>query len=103
MNKVDKKTGLNGWQALGKSISDTITGIADMLIQAMNDVDWKAVGQAIADFIGSIEWSEIAWKVNGVIDALSKAIADAIEGGTGIDVSVDAVDIVLKVGLFNWA
>lgn len=103
MNKVDKNTGLNGWQALGKSISDTITGIADMLIEAMNDVDWKAVGQAIADFIGSIDWEEIAWKVDGILDSLSKAIADAIEGATGIEVSVDAVNIVLKFGLLNWA
>lgn len=103
MNKVDKNTGLNGWEALGKSISDTITGIADMLIEAMNSVDWEAVGQAIADFIGSIDWSGIAWKVDGVIDSLSKAIADALEGATGIDVSADAVNIVLEVGLFNWA
>lgn len=103
MNKVDKKTGLNGWEALGKSISDTITGIADMLIVAMNGVDWKAVGQAIADFIGSIEWEEIVWKFDKMLDSLSKAIADAIEGATGIEVSVDAVDIVLKFGLINWA
>lgn len=103
MNKVDKKTGLTGWEALGKSISDTITGIADAVIEAMNSVDWKAVGQALADFIGSIDWEEIAWKVDGILDSLSKAIADAIEGATGIEVSVDAVDIVLKFGLINWA
>lgn len=103
MNKVDKKTGLNGWEALGKSISDTITGIADMLIIAMDTVDWPAVGQAIADFIGSINWEEIVWKLDKLLDSLSEAIAGTIEGATGIEVSVDAVDIVLKVGLFNWA
>lgn len=71
MGKVDKKTGLTGWQELGKSISGSITGILDTITTALSTVKWSEVGKAIADFLGSIEWGEILTKT-------AKAIGTAL-------------------------
>ena len=102
MSEVDEDTGLTGWQALGKSISDTITGLGDSIIIALNEIDWKLIGQSIADFIGSIDWEKINWTLNKIIDSLELAIKDTIEGATGIEVSVHAIDIALKFSAISW-
>ena len=57
MNKKNKQTGLNGWQELGKSLSDGIKGIADTLTTALKKVEWKKVGQSIGDFISAIDFT----------------------------------------------
>lgn len=74
MDEVDEKTGLTGWQALGKAISDTIIGIADMLITALEGVEWETVGQAIADFIKNIKWKKIGFKLGKLANALANAL-----------------------------
>lgn len=78
MNKVDKKTGLNGWQALGKSISKSISGIATTITTALKKVKWNKVGQAIADFIKSINFLQITWDFTKMAAAAFNAIVDAV-------------------------
>ena len=48
MGQVNKDTGLNGWQELGKTISDGIKGITTSISTALITVKWDQVGQAIA-------------------------------------------------------
>ncbi len=74
MGKVNKKTGLNGWQELGVSITEGISGIADTLITALGTVEWKDVAQAIADFISSVNMGKIGWKLGKLVSSLSKAL-----------------------------
>lgn len=103
MGKVNPKTGLNGWQELGVSITEGISGIADTIITALDTVKWEEVGQAIANFIESIDFDKIGWKITGLTTSLEKAIAETIKGVTGLDISVSTIDIAVKFGAINWA
>lgn len=82
MGKVDKKTGLNGWETMGKDISKSITGIADTIIAALDTVKWESVGKAIGDFISGIEWGKVAFDMANLARAILTAIADGIIGFT---------------------
>ena len=80
MNKKNKQTGLNGWQELGKSLSDGIKGIADTLTTALKKVKWEKVGQSIGDFISAIDFSKVTWSLIGLAKALVSAIGSALKG-----------------------
>lgn len=67
MGEVRKNTGLTGWQELGKTISDGITGILDTIDTALSTVDWWEVGKAIGDFLAEIEWGKTLLKVGKII------------------------------------
>lgn len=79
MGEVRKNTGLTGWQELGKTISDGITGILDTIDTALSTVDWWEVGKAIGDFLSEIEWGKALLKVGKIIvKALFSALKVAI-------------------------
>jgi hypothetical protein len=80
MNKKNKQTGLNGWQELGKSLSDGIKGIADALTTALKKVKWEKVGQSIGDFISAIDFGKVTWSLLGLAKALVSAIGSALKG-----------------------
>lgn len=80
MNKVNSKTGKNGWQALGGTISNSISGIATALKKALETVSWDEVGQAIADFINEIDWAGLAWDLYELAKTALGALCEAIEG-----------------------
>ena len=71
MGRVDNRTGLTGWQELGKTISDGITGILDTIDTALSTVNWWEVGKSIGDFLGQIDWI-------GIFVRLGKVIANAL-------------------------
>ena len=79
MGEVRKNTGLTGWQELGKTISDGITGILDTIDTAHSTVNWSEVGKAIGDFLSEIEWGKTLLKVGKIIvKALFSALKVAI-------------------------
>ena len=79
MGEVRKNTGLTGWQELGKTISDGITGILDTIDTALSTVNWLEVGKAIGDFLSEIEWGKTLLKVGKIIvKALFSALKVAI-------------------------
>lgn len=79
MGEVRKNTGLTGWQELGKTISDGITGILDTIDIALSTVNWWEVGKAIGDFLSEIEWGKALLKVGKIIvKALFSALKVAI-------------------------
>lgn len=98
MNKKNKQTGLNGWQELGKSLSDGIKGIADSITTALDTVDWEQVGQAIADFIGSIDWGGVVWSLGKMAKALIKAIGETITAQT----KEDPVSGIITIGILGF-
>ena len=98
MNKKNKQTGLNGWQELGKSLSDGIKGIADSITTALDTVDWEEVGQAIADFIGAIDWGGVVWSLGKMAKALIKAIGKTIAAQT----KEDPVSGVITIGILGF-
>lgn len=98
MNKKNKQTGLNGWQELGKSLSDGIKGIADSITTALDTVDWEQVGQAIADFIGSIDWGGVVWSLGKMAKSLVKAIGTTITAQT----KKDPVSGMITIGILGF-
>lgn len=80
MNKKNKQTSLNGWQKLGKGLSDGIGGIADTITTALKKVKWVKIGQAIGDFIAAIDFGKVAWNFAKLVSALVGAIAGALKG-----------------------
>lgn len=82
MGKVDEKTGLNGWEKLGKTITSGISGIATTITTALKKVKWKKIGQSIATSIKNIKWGQLAWDFVNMAKAAFGAIVDAISGFT---------------------
>ena len=98
MNEKNKDTKLTGWQELGKSISDGIIGIATSITTALETVDWKQVGQAIADFIGAIDWGGVVWSLGKKAKALIKAIGETITAQT----KEDPVSGIITIGILGF-
>ena len=96
MGEVRKNTGLTGWQELGKTISDGITGILDTIDTALSTVNWWEVGKAIGDFLSEIEWGKTLLKVGkiivkGLFNALKVAISAFIRDPLGIAFKLSSV------------
>lgn len=72
--------GMTGWEKLGKSISSGISGIATSITTALETIDWITVGQAIGDFISSIDFGEVVWNFVLMADSAFTAICDAVAG-----------------------
>ena len=103
MGKVDKRTGLTGWQELGKSISDGIKGILDTIDTALSTVNWGEVGKAIGQFIGSIDWFGILGKVGKVIvNALMSAIKVALSAFANDPLGFAQAFISVATAIFAW-
>ena len=73
MGEVRKNTGLTGWQELGKTLSDSVKGLADTIITALDKIKWENIGKAIADFLGKLDWI-------GIFNRLGIIIGKAIKG-----------------------
>lgn len=102
MNTVNGSTGKTGWQALGSTISSTISGIGTAITDALNTVNWEEVGQGIADFISSINWDDIKFTFKNLITALKNAIVGILKGlnlsaedVAGISVGIGAIALTL--------
>lgn len=95
MSEVDKKTGLNGWEALGQTISDTILGFGDTIITALETINWEEVGQGIADFISNIKWKDVVFKLGKLLNALKDAIIGIIAGLELTDEEVKGISIAI--------
>lgn len=99
MGKVDKKTGLNGWQELAKTISGGIKGIATTITTALETVKWEDVGQAIADFIAGIDWGKVIWNFGKMVKSFKKALKRTL---TGAGLNGTLADIVINVAIAGW-
>lgn len=105
MNTIDSKTGKSGWSALGSTISNVFTGFGDMIVTALNNTDWVAVGQGIADFISGIDWEQIKFTFGNLLSALKTAIIDLIKGLditptdlVGVTLAITGIAVTLTLG-----
>lgn len=101
MNEENKDTKLTGWQELGKTISDGIIGIATSITTALETVKWKEVGQAIADFIGAINWRDVGWSLEKMAEALITAIGTTIASATKENPIAGVITIGITAFLFK--
>ena len=79
---IPDETGLNAWQKLGQALSRTVNGLLTAINNALQNVDWFAVGQSIGDFISSIDWGSIAWNFTKLAGGIVEGIGAALAGWT---------------------
>ena len=67
-------------ETIGTSISVFVLGLLTMILTAIQNTDWHAVGQTIADMLNSIDWIEIAAQLyeagKALIDGLLTAFSE---------------------------
>ena len=80
MGAVDPNTGRTMWQTLGQNISDSAIGLLDMIISALDEIDWEQVGTAIGEFLGSIDWKTIFSKLKTVVIKVLGGLITALKG-----------------------
>lgn len=103
MGKVDSRTGLTGWQELGKTISDSIKGILDTINTSLSTVNWSEVGKSIGQFLGSIDWTGIIGKVGSVIaNAIFSALKISISAFATDPIGVSKALVVVLSGMFVY-
>lgn len=78
MSAIDKKTGLTGWEMLGQTISDAIIGLEDTVIKFLDGIKWEEVGNAIADFIGNLDFVDIFSKATHIFVKIVKGFGTAL-------------------------
>lgn len=78
MNTVKK--GMTGWQRLGVSISESVSGIVETIKKALETVPWEEIGQSIVDLVCAIKWGDLIWDLGEFAWAFLKAAVEAFKG-----------------------
>lgn len=81
------------WSLMGTKFSDLVVGLLDAFIIAVKILNWKALGQAIGEFITNIDWLEIGIKIlellvaglNGIYDFVISLFETIFKGILNID------------------
>jgi hypothetical protein len=73
MSEVNEQTGLNGWQTLAADISDGLSGIITTITTALDTIQWYQIGQAISDFIKSMDTKSITWNFGELVSSMLSA------------------------------
>ena len=82
MNHVPIYEELNGWQVAGRALSGFATGLLESMKEAIKGVDWQKLGEGIADFISSIDWTQIVIDMSGLAWQLLVSLLTAWKGMT---------------------
>lgn len=104
MGEVNKETGLNGWEELGVTISESITGLATSIRTAIQTLDPADIGTAIGDVFKKIKFKDIGIELSDMADAILIYITNAIEDIPWGDIGQDIADFIkgIKWGKLTW-
>lgn len=61
------------WAENGAHLGELIKGLLDTLIAFLEETDWQALGNGVAEFIGSVDWT-------GLFERLAEGIGAALGG-----------------------
>lgn len=86
LNEVDAKTGLTGIEALGKSFSNTISGVFTSISTTLKKTDWEQIGGSIVSFFANIDWVDMLSSAADLIISLAKGIYGLLKGALEKDV-----------------
>lgn len=86
MNDVDE-TGLNGWQKLGKTISEAIKGVLTAINKVLGDSEIRRqIGEAVTDLFSSFDYAGIREKLfelaGNILKLLGTVLLSAAKTGT---------------------
>lgn len=86
MNEVDDASGLNGWQKLGKTISDALIGILHSLNTILSDPNLReGFAKAITDFFNSIDFKTILAESADLIVNIASGIGLCLKAALASD------------------
>ena len=71
------------WTELGKTLSDLFMTVLGVFYETVKRIDWYALGQAIGDFLGSIDWLGILTKVGEIIWTAFTGVLDGLMSTDG--------------------
>ena len=79
LGAVDKETGLNGWEKIGKTISDALLGILKILNTTLGDKTiLKQISDGITSMLNQIDFAEIIGQSGKLIFNIARAFATVI-------------------------
>lgn len=67
-------SGKTGWKKLGETISTGLSGLADMISEALDTIDWDLVGDSVIQFISGIDWMGLFTSAVNLKTKLSEAL-----------------------------
>ena len=79
LGAVDKETGLTGWEKLGKTISDALLGLLNILNTTLGDKEIrKQISDGITGLLNQIDFAEIIKNSATLIGNIAKGLASVI-------------------------
>ncbi len=72
-------TGKTGWQKLGETLSAGISGLADMISEALDGIDWDLVGSSVIQFLTGIDWLGLLKSAITLKDKLQEGLFEVIK------------------------
>ena len=69
--------------ALGKKVSEAVIKILDAILEAVKEIPWYEVGQAIGDFLSNIDWWGVLSRVAQIIWEVAKGVLSGLFGTSG--------------------
>lgn len=80
IKKIFQDIKLGDWISLGRDTGNLATGIFNWFSEALESVNWKAIGEAIGDFLLGINFTEILGSAIKLSLNIVDAFADVFEG-----------------------
>lgn len=80
MDKIDPKTGLNGWQEMGKSFYEGVKGILTAATMLLDGLDGKALGKAIEDALGQVDFKDLGKTLSDFAKTALEFGKDMVDG-----------------------
>ena len=68
------------WNMAGQAIHDMLSGLLDMIIGFLDEMDWTDVGEKIGSFLEGLDWNSICEKVGEVLKLALKSVFESIFG-----------------------
>ena len=89
VNKVE-------WAELGRTINDGIIAALDFMIELMDQIDWDAIGRAIAEFLENIEWETIFEKLGTLMGQVISAKLKVVDLSGALNIGMEIIAGIAK-------
>lgn len=76
IKKLFQDIAIGDWFAVGQDVSNLVAGIFNFFSEAIDEVDWKQVGENIGDYLEGIDWYKVITEGIKLKFEIGKAIAE---------------------------
>lgn len=83
IKKLFQDIKIGDWFAVGQDVSGIATSLFDLLSQAIDNVDWKKIGENIGEFLNGIDWNSIFESIWELLKTVWNSLGDFLTGLTG--------------------